>query len=160
MSIDKAIKQTRFSSVYHRTSVNLLYTYHWLASLQAEALKPLDITIQQFNILRILRGQHPKAATVTFLIDRMIDKNSNASRIVERLRQKELVVRHVCPADRRRVDVSITPQGLELVEQASHLIKGQELFLESLSTDEAETLNALLDKIRSNHNSNKPSTNK
>jgi DNA-binding MarR family transcriptional regulator len=100
-----------------------------------------------------LKGQYPEAATVNLLIDRMLDKSSNASRIVERLRQKGLIKRKICKVDRRRVDVIITELGLELVDKASRDLEKIQSSKLGLSESEAITLSELLDKLR---NANTP----
>jgi DNA-binding MarR family transcriptional regulator len=128
--------------------INLLFTSSWLNSKQACSLKPYDISTQQYNILRILRGQHPKPATVNLLIDRMFDKNSNASRLVEKLRLKKLVERAICPDDRRAVNVIITQKGLDLLIELDDCEEHCVNELKILSNKEAEQLNTLLDKLR------------
>lgn len=149
MKLEEAIKQPKFNSEFHKLGVNILYTSSWL-SLQRQALfKKHNMSAQQFNILRILRGQYPNAATVNLLIERMIDKNSNASRIVEKLRTKNLVERHTCEKDRRRVDVRITEKGLNVVGLISEEMKENELLAGNLTQSEAKLMNTLLDKLRS-----------
>jgi len=149
MELEKEIKQVKkFESPYHKLAINLIYSGNWLNGLQLNLLKPFNITPQQYNLLRILRGQHPQPATVNLIIDRMLDKMSNASRLVERLRVKGLLERKPCPNDRRQVDVLITEKGLNLLKLVD---KEQEKFyanLKTLNTREAETLNKLLDKLR------------
>ena len=91
MSLEQAIRQQKFDSEFHKTAVNILFTSSWLYNLNALRLKPYDITPEQFNVLRILRGSHPKALMLADITCRMLDKNSNATRLVEKLRQKGLV---------------------------------------------------------------------
>lgn len=148
MEISKEIKQTKFKNEYQKMLINILFTSGWLSSKHTCNLKPYGISTQQFNILRILRGQHPKPATVNLLIDRMLDKNSNASRLVEKLRIKKLVERAVCPEDRRAVNVIITQKGLDLLEELDK--KDGSIFkeLKNVSEKEATTINTLLDKLR------------
>ncbi|MCE9539301.1 MAG: MarR family transcriptional regulator [Bacteroidetes bacterium] len=150
MRIGNEIKQTNFKSEHQKMLINILFTSGWLTSKHACNLKPYGISGQQYNILRILRGQHPKPATVNLLIDRMLDKNSNASRLVEKLRIKKLVERAICDDDRRAVNVAITKKGLDLlIELDVH----EEVFitkeLKKISENEAEQINFLLDKLRS-----------
>ena len=149
MRIEDEIKQPAFRDSFHKAHINLLFTASWLQMRQAVAFKPYGLTLPQFNILRILRGQHPLPATVALLIDRMLDKTSNASRIVDRLEEKKLVTRTVCPANRRAVDIRITVAGLELLERIEHDGVLRVSGLTQLSEAEARQLNALLDKIRS-----------
>jgi DNA-binding MarR family transcriptional regulator len=148
MRIEQEIKQTAFKSQYHKLLVNIMFTYSWLHINHQNHLKSFDITIQQFNILRILRGQYPKPATINLLIDRMIDKMSNASRLVEKLRIKSLVDRHSCKKDRRAVDVIITDGGLKLLENIEKCEGEWEKQFQNLSLSEARELNRLLDKLR------------
>lgn len=148
MEIGKEIKQTKFKSEYQKLLINIMFTSNWLGAKHSLNLKPFGISSQQFNLLRILRGQHPKPATVNLLIDRMLDKNSNASRLVEKLRVKKLVERATCPEDRRAVNVIITQKGLDLLAE----IDKQEIAflkeLKNLTEKEAEQVNFLLDKLR------------
>jgi len=149
MEIGKEIKQNKFKNEHQKMLINILFTSGWLSAKHASSLKPYGISTQQFNILRILRGQHPKPASINLLIDRMLDKNSNASRLVEKLRIKKLVERTICPEDRRAVNVIITNQGLALLDE---LDKQEGLFLKdlkNLTEKEAKQLNDLLDKLRS-----------
>jgi|ERR1017187_636576 DNA-binding MarR family transcriptional regulator len=148
MEIGKEIQQAKFKNEHHKMLINIFFTSGWLSSKHSGSLKPYGISTQQFNILRILRGQHPKPATVNLLIERMLDKNSNASRLVEKLRLKKLLERAVCPEDRRAVNVIITQKGLELLLK---LDKQEALFLQELkniSAKEAVQINILLDKLR------------
>lgn len=128
--------------------VNVQYTANWLQQLSAETLQPYGISIQQYNVLRILRGQHPKSATVKLLIERMIDKSSNASRLVDKLVAKQLVDRTTCPNDRRRVDIIINEKGLGVLEEITQKMKASYVGNMGLSTEEAEQLSDLLDKLR------------
>jgi DNA-binding MarR family transcriptional regulator len=148
MQIEFEIRQTRFKNEYHKLSVNLLYTGHWLQLKNHNHLKPFGLTVQQYNILRILKGQHPRPVTVTLLIERMMDKMSNASRLVEKLRKKGLVERRICEKDRRAVDVLLTSQGIRLLQQIEERDEEWEKMLRNLSMPEAVQLNQLLDKLR------------
>ncbi|GAB3571975.1 MarR family winged helix-turn-helix transcriptional regulator [Hymenobacter daeguensis] len=148
MRIEDEIKQPIFRDEYQKAYINLIYTAGWLELRQAAAFKPFGLTSPQFNILRILRGQHPLPATVALLIDRMLDKTSNASRIVDRLEEKKLVTRTVCPANRRAVDIRITKAGLDLLDaiEAAGVLNSP--CKAPLSEDELRQLNALLDRMR------------
>ncbi len=148
MEIGREIKQERFKNEHQKMLINIFFTSSWLSSKHSCSLKPYGISVQQYNILRILRGQHPTPVTINLLIDRMLDKNSNASRLVEKLRLKKLVERAVSIDDRRAVNVVITQKGLALLTE---LDKQEELFLKelkNLSAKEAELLSNLLDKLR------------
>ena len=148
MRIEEEIKQKKFKNEYEKLSVNLLFTVNWMNDSKLQLLKPLGLTLQQYNILRILRGQYPEPATVGLLCERMLDRMSNASRIVERLRMKGLVERTECRKDRRAVDVLITSEGLEILERAEKEVDELVRNLDVLSYDEAQEMNRLLDKIR------------
>jgi DNA-binding MarR family transcriptional regulator len=148
MKIQEAIKQQSFASEYQKLVVNVLYTGSWMSLKNAAFLKPHKLTVQQYNVLRILRGQHPKPATVNLLIERMFDKMSNASRIVDKLVEKKLVTRNFCKDDRRCVDVLITDKGLKLLQLLDKEEKNWIRAFSNLSESDAKKLNALLDKLR------------
>ncbi|RYF63611.1 MAG: MarR family transcriptional regulator, partial [Cytophagaceae bacterium] len=150
MSIETDIKQSApFKSSYHRVIVNLIYTTNWLADSQTQLLKPFKLTIQQYNVLRILRGQFPNPIKVSDITERMLDKMSNASRLVDKLVAKKLVLRTECPSDRRAVDVVITEKGLELLKQLDDRQGDWDTLLQDkLTSDEATTLSHLLDRLR------------
>ncbi|GAB2530494.1 MarR family winged helix-turn-helix transcriptional regulator [Rufibacter soli] len=147
MNIEDEIKQSAFKDAFHKAFINILYTSNWLQQRQAAMFKPFGITLPQYNVLRILRGQHPKPATVNLLIERMLDKTSNASRIVDKLETKKLVTREQCPTDRRTVDILITKKGMDLLKEMDSL-EGEN-HLQALTQEEATYLSHLLDKIRS-----------
>jgi DNA-binding MarR family transcriptional regulator len=149
MRIEDEIKQPVFRDPYQKAHINILYTAGWLGQQQARAFKGFGVTLPQFNILRILRGQHPKPATVNLLIERMLDKTSNASRIVDKLEGKALVTRTVCPSNRRAVDIRVTGAGLDLLRRLDVVLEQNPMGLQNLSPEEATQLSALLDKIRS-----------
>lgn len=150
MSIETDIKQTApFQSPYHRVMVNLMYTSNWVADSQMRVLKPFGLTLQQYNVLRILRGQHPNPVKVSDITERMLDKMSNASRLVDKLVAKKLVLRTECPSDRRAVDVVITDQGLALLKRLDvHQAKWDEMQGGKLTDEEAIYLSQLLDRLR------------
>ncbi len=148
MKLEEEIKQSRFRNEFHKLAVNIFYTNSWLLNLQTELFNKFGITGNQFNILRILRGQHPRPATVNLLKERMVDKMSDASRLVERLRVKGLVKRELSADDRRMVDVKITEKGLDLLSQIDKLNNEYDSFFCNLSEKEAKKINDLLDKMR------------
>lgn len=148
MKIEEEIKQSAFKNEYQKAYINVIFTSGYLEQAQSALFKPFGVTLPQYNVLRILRGQHPKPATISLIIDRMLDKTSNASRIVDKLVAKELVTRKQCPADRRTVDVTITGKGLELLKQMDELEGGTGTGVRNLTEKEAHELNILLDKIR------------
>jgi len=147
MEIDKEI-QSDFDDNYHRAVVNILYTYGWLGYTMRGQFEKYNITQQQFNVLRILRGQFPKPATVNLIKERMIDKMSDASRIVDRLVQKQLVTRCTNNKDRRAVDIRISEQGLDILSKIDKEYKTRDLLHNNLTEKEAGELSALLDKLR------------
>ena len=148
MSLETDIQQTRFRSEYQKTVINLVYTYNWVSEQNKKFFERDDITSQQFNILRILRGAGKPLSTLQ-IRQRMLDKMSDTSRIVDRLIKKGLVKKVICKSDRRLVDVSISEQGLELLEKLDLSSDEMDAILKKLSIEEAEQLNVLLDKIRS-----------
>lgn len=149
MRLEEEIQQSKFNDEYHKLGVNIIYSASWMSSKHLHVLKKFNLSIQQFNILRILKGRHPEPATVKLLTERMIDKMSNASRLVEKLKQKGLVERTSCPEDRRRVDIAITEKGLKIIDQASKITESEiENTLSTLTKKEAKQLNDLLDKMR------------
>ncbi|MDT3741334.1 MAG: MarR family transcriptional regulator [Candidatus Kapabacteria bacterium] len=148
MKIEDEIQQFKFSNEYHKMAINILFTGKWIEQRNAEVLKPFNISGQQFNILRILRGQHPLCATMTTLQDRMLDKMSNASRLVEKLRVKGLVDRKENEVDRRQVRVTITDKGLNILKELDLLISERENSYSGITSEEAIILSDLLDKLR------------
>lgn len=148
MRLQEAIKQKKFVNDHIHASINLYYTSSQHLHYLNRILKPYQLSIQQFNILRILRGRKGEPISVKQLTDRMIDKMSNASRLVEKLKNKGLVERRACQNDRRQVEVVITSEGLAIIEKTSALIEdGTMEYLSSLSEQDAKSLNSLLDKI-------------
>jgi len=150
MKLEKAIKQDKFSSPYQKLIVNLAYTNSYVTSLLADTLKPFDLSMQQFNVLRILRGQHPKPVSVNNITERMIDRMSNASRLVEKLRKKGLVDRSVCEHDRRQVDVFITEAGLETLSQLDEGMPEVWDKFKHLDPKNVSKFNDFLDQLRIN----------
>lgn len=148
MSIETDIKQASFRTPYHRLVVNLMFTNNWLCDRQMQIIKSFGLTLQQYNVLRILRGKHPEPAKVSDITERMLDKMSNASRLVDKLVDKELALRTECPSDRRAVDVVITDKGLQLLRQIDPMLNEWENGLRTLSEEEAMLLSNLLDRMR------------
>jgi len=148
VGLEEDIKQEKFKSQYAKVIVNIIYTNGWLNQRHQEMFKKFGLTTPQFNILRILRGQYPNPSTVNLLIERMLDKSSNASRIVDRLESKELVVRKQCPTDRRAVDVFISEKGLDLLSVMDEEMDDWHNLTQVLDEEECTQLNYLLDKLR------------
>ncbi len=147
MSIERDIQQARFNSEYHKMNINLIYTYNWVMERSKKFFEKADLTPQQYNILRILRGAGKPLSTLQ-IRQRMLDKMSDTSRIVDRLVKKELVEKVVCKTDRRLVDVTIADKGLLLLTKLDELAHELDATLYSISEEEAKTINILLDKLR------------
>lgn len=149
MKLEDEIHQHKgFQDQWEKLVLNIIFTGNWINTYQHHQLKQYDLTPEQYNILRILRGQHPEPASVNLLKARMLNKMSNASRLVEKLRQKGFAKREECQRDRRQVEVCITDKGLELLKT----IENQELTpkqrFQHLSEEEASQVNDLLDRLR------------
>jgi len=147
-SIEEAINQRKFNNDHEKAVINILYTASWLDGKNIQRLKPYGISPQQFNVLRILRGSYPNALRLGDITERMIDKNSNATRLVEKLRQKNFVKREICSHSRRQVDIWITQGGLDLLKQIDEHFEEWLATLQGISKAEAVQLNTLLDKLR------------
>lgn len=146
--IEEEIKQKKFQNEFQKLGINIMFTASWIMADHNQKMKKHGISLQQFNILRILRGQYPSPAPLKLLTERMIDKMSNTSRLVEKLVKKKLVERKVCKDNRRQVDILITPLGLDVVEKASQDVEAALRDMYNLNKDEAKTVNDLLDKLR------------
>jgi DNA-binding MarR family transcriptional regulator len=150
MKLEDEIKQKKFKTEYEKAVVNIAVTFNWSNIMVSRLMKEFGLTPQQFNVLRILKGQYPNPATVNLIGSRMLDKMSNASRIVDKLFAKGYVERKSCPNDRRAVDIILTEKGSKLLGDVN--IRLYELFDEkskALTTEETQQLNFLLDKLRS-----------
>jgi DNA-binding MarR family transcriptional regulator len=148
MGIENDINQLKFRNEYQKASINLIFTSNWMNEQIKSFFEEQDITSQQFNILRILRGAHQPLSTLQ-IRERMLDKMSDTSRIVDRLVKKSLVKKNICLTDRRLVDVFITKKGEKLLEMLDQHNNEMDMVLKNLSEEEASLLNNLLDKIRS-----------
>jgi DNA-binding MarR family transcriptional regulator len=148
MKIQDEIKQPKFKSSYQKVAINLIYTANWLEAKQQEFFKPFGITASQYNILRILRGQVPNKISGAEIKSRMLDKNSDIPRLLDRLIKKELISKSPCPKDKRATDVIITQEGLAVLQQIDAHIDHSEKTAIQLSKEEAAQLSDLLDKCR------------
>jgi len=148
MKLEEEIKQGKFKSEYQKAILNILFTGNWLNSDSTKRLKPYGISPQQYNVLRILKGQKGNAISVNDIMSRMIDKMSNASRLVEKLRKKNLIERVICEHDRRQVDVKITKKGLKLLTEVDKIMSDLGALKNKIPKEEAQTLNEILEKIR------------
>lgn len=147
MALEKEINQRKFRNEYQKSAINLIYTYNWLTERINKVFDEWDITSQQFNILRILRGAGKPLSTLQ-IRQRMLDKMSDTSRIVDRLVKKGLVKKTICKTDRRLVDVTIAERGKKLLEKIDAYDEQMDGIMMNLTEAEARVLNALLDKIR------------
>ncbi len=149
MSIESDIQQASFRSPYHRLVVNVLYSGNWIGNAQMRVLKPYGITLQQYNVLRILRGKSPEPVKVSEITERMLDKMSNASRLVDKLVLKQYVERTECHKDRRAVDVVIVQKGLDLLKKIdASQVQWEEDMHRRLTVEQADILSQLLDQLR------------
>ncbi len=148
MKIEEEIKQSKFANEYQKLMINLLFTGNWVYYHNKKFLKPYSISPEQYNVLRILRGQKPKPASVNLLNERMLDKMSNVSRLVEKLRAKELITRTESSDDRRQVDITITKKGLKVLAEIDQKMMDLEEMFSSISESKAQQLNDLLDEVR------------
>ena len=149
MGIDHDIQQTKFRNPQQKAAINLIYTLSWMREKTKCIFEAEDITSQQFNILRILRGSFPQPLSTLQIRERMLEKMSDTSRIVDRLIAKELVKKITCPNDRRLVDVIITDKGKKMLARLDERQQEIDNVLGNLSEKEANILSDLLDKIRS-----------
>ena len=147
-SLEQDIVQPKFQNENQKAVINIMYTNNYIIAKMNDFFKAYDITRQQYNILRILRGQYPKPATINLLKERMLDKMSDASRIVERLRVKGLINRDICINDRRAAEITISEQGLALLEKMDEIASKLNDLTKNLSNSELTELNRLLDKLR------------
>lgn len=148
LKLEDEIQQKKFRSETQKLAINLTYTHNWLNAHYSAMFRTSDITMQQFNVLRILRGQYPNPCSVKLIKERMLDRMSDASRIVDKLKAKELVDRRECPVDRRSVDILITDKGLELLKSMDSIDENFKDVFKTLTDEEMKTLNHLLDKLR------------
>jgi len=146
-SIEQLIKQTKFRDEKHKAIISVLYSANALNTFHEVYFSQYGLTSQQYNVLRILRGQHPKPATVSLIRERMMDKMSDASRIVERLRKSGFVERIVNKEDRRAVDVQITQKGLDVLAEIDKNDEKTDSPTKYLTEVEAKELSRLLGKI-------------
>lgn len=147
MKIENAIKQKKFESPLQKAIINLFYTYNWIDNIQKELFQQYDVTPQQYNILRILKGKYPNSLSASEIKEVMIDKNPDLTRLCDRLIAKQLIEREYNEFNRRQVLIKITKKGIELIDKMSPEIKKRAKVF-NLTDKEAETLSNLLDKLR------------
>lgn len=149
MKLEDEIQQKHFKSPQHKLAINIIFTANWLNSRFNSFMKETDITQQQFNVLRILRGQHPNYCNLKLIKERMLDKMSDASRIIDKLLVKGLIERNECPNDRRQVNILISAKGLELLKSLDFVDEDMKHLFNNLDNTKVELLNSLLDELRS-----------
>ena len=147
MKIEDEI-QSKFRNEKHKAMVNLQFTQLAISNKLGEVFKRSNISAQQYNVLRILRGQYPNSASIGLIKERMLDKNSDVSRIIDRLKRKKLLERKECKLDRRQKDVTISDEGLKLLETLDQDLSSIENVIANVSEEDAVKLNSILDEIR------------
>jgi DNA-binding MarR family transcriptional regulator len=147
-TIEQALKQSKFPSEQVKATLNLLYTAHWLQTKISSALKPYNLTHEQFNVLRILKGSHPRSMCQKDILGRMLAPSSNLTLIVKKLIHKGLIHVEQSPADKREYVIEITPAGKKLLEEIDKDFKSSKKIQHKLSASQAYQLNALLDTMR------------
>lgn len=148
MKLEVAIKSTKFTNEIHKASLNILYTAWWLKTITVKELKKFGLTHEQYNVLRILKGKYPDQMCVRDVASRMIEKNSNVPRIIDRLEIKKLVKRSNSSLDKRETVITLTHAGIKILESCTQKINElMDSFL-SISNQEAFTINKLLEKVR------------
>ncbi len=148
MKIEEEIKQSKFKNPFQKVAINLQFTANWLAATGNNFFKDFGITMQQFNILRILRGQNPNSISAAVIKQRMLDRNSDVSRLLDRLIDKKMVIKTQCESDKRATDVMITESGLKLLSKIDLRLEEIDAKLLKLTAKEANQLSDLLDKCR------------
>ncbi len=148
MKLEQAIQSTRFKNEVHKAGLNILYTAWWLKTVMSRELKEFGLTHEQYNVLRILKGKHPELICVKDIACRMIEKNSNVPRIIDRLEIKKLVKRATSEADKRETVISLTQSGIAVLEASTQRINT--IFDEVMVINEAEaaSINQLLERVR------------
>ena len=147
MQLEEEIKQTAFKNPFHKAVLNIKFTANWLAGTILPIFKKYGISEEQFNVLRILKGQYPNPSPLQLITERMLNPMSNATRLVEKLRINGYVTREICPENRRRVNILITEEGLALLEKVSPEVDEVLDQQNRLTAQEVDMLNCILDKL-------------
>lgn len=148
MKLEQAIKSTKFKNEVHKAGLNILYTAWWLKTVMSKDLKEYGLTHEQYNVLRILKGKHPEQMCVRDIACRMIEKNSNVPRIVDRLELKKLVKRSTSEIDKRETVITLTQSGITILEASTAILNKLMDETIAISDKEATALNKLLEKVR------------
>jgi DNA-binding MarR family transcriptional regulator len=152
MTLEEQLKQKEFKTKRQRAYLNVVYTASVLNLEQTRLFKPFGLSLQQYNVLRILRGQNGTPVSIGLIQERMLDIQSNASRLIDKLEDKKLVIRKVCPNDKRQMEITITHEGLKVLLELDEVIVLNESNIQ-LTDSEADMLNDLLNKLRENQKS-------
>ncbi len=150
MQVTKESKIANFENEFHKTLVNIVFTYHWSNQKLKDVLTPYEVTQQQYNVLKILRSLYPSPSTMNVVASRILDKVTDTSRIIDRLVYKELAEKTVNAHDKRAVDIIISNKGLALLRRMDKEIDMSAFIAANLTIEEAEQLNFLLDKMKRN----------
>lgn len=149
MKIEDVIHQKNFPYPAQKVAINIMYSASWLGGEMKRALEDFDLSWQQFNIMRILKGQKGHPASLKLLTTRMIDKTSNTSRLIDKLLNKKYVERLICPEDRRKVEISLTEDGIKIVQLATKAMdRNMQALFKHMPEKDLDTLNNLLDLMR------------
>jgi DNA-binding MarR family transcriptional regulator len=148
MTLEEAIKQKQFPNEIEKAFVNVLFTGNFFYNQNMKRFKPFGISPEQYNVLRILRGSDPIKLNILEISNRMLDRNSNATRLVEKLRIRGLVDRNPLETDRRQVEVGITQAGMDMLQALDMDFKKWKETYKGINQEEAKILNQLLDKMR------------
>lgn len=152
MKLEEALKMTKFADDTHKATLNILYTAYWLKNTFSNSVKETGLTMEQFNVLRILKGKHPENMCVRDIGSRMIEKNSNVPRIIDRLLTKKLVIRTHSERDKRETLISLTNEGIDLLHKANDILNNSTADTIGIDNNEAVVLNDLLEKMRTSPN--------
>lgn len=150
MKFKEAVKQREFRSPQVEAALNIVFTANWLDEITRNFLKPYDISPEQYNVLRILRGNHPEAYALQEIRDRMLNRWSNTSRLVEKLRKKGYLIRRPMASNRRKVEINITDEGLDFLKDLEGLPIAGDFYNKGLTDEQAQQLTSLLDTFRTN----------
>jgi len=149
MKIEEVIKSTVTMDDAKKVILNIMYTQNVISDKFAEIMKPYDLSSEQYNVLRILRGQKGSPANMCIIQERMLAKNSNTTRLIDKLLLKDFVTREVCPENRRKIEVMITQKGLNILNELDpFVLEHEQFFAKNLTQTELEQLNTLLEKYR------------
>lgn len=149
MKIEEEIKSTNPIDISKKVMLNIHFTRNTISDKFSEILRPYAISVEQFNVLRILRGQKNKTVNMNLIQERMMTKNSNTTRLIDKLLTKEMVTRRICPENRRKMEITITKKGLQSLDELDvKVVEHDNYFTQNLNNEELNQLNDLLEKIR------------